>query len=109
MRQLSITASTEPNQPGFVLEIDRRAVVALAAGNLRRARELCAESWFLEELAQYQSAGLPIWTPGAACRVRRARPEEAMELQLARVREQAEGTFEKFVFAFLIPVDLRAN
>lgn len=60
MRQLSIAASAEPNGPGFVLEVEGQAVLALAAGNLWQAKKLCAEPWFLDELSQYQSVGAPI-------------------------------------------------
>jgi hypothetical protein len=109
MRHLSTAPSAEPNGLGFVFEVNGRAVLALAASNLRQARKLCAEPWFAEEMAQYQSDSAPVWPAGAAYRVRRARPEESIELQVALAREQAEDTYEKFVFAFLVPVDLRAN
>jgi hypothetical protein len=53
--------------------------------------------------------GAPLWSAGSVCRVRRARPEEIVELLAAKVREKAEGIYDEFLFAFLIPVDLRAN
>ncbi len=109
MRQLLVPVSAEPRAPGYVFEVDGRAVLALAAGNLAKARKLCAEPWFAEELAQFQSDGAPVWPEGAVGRVRRARPEESVELQGALAREKAENTYEDFVFAFLIPVDLRPN
>lgn len=89
--------------------VDGRAVLALSARSLKQAKKLCAESWFAEELAQYQSDGASIWPAGAKRLVRRVRPGESMELQVALAREQVENTYEKFVFAFLVPVDLRAN
>ncbi len=109
MHQVFIAPATEPHTPGYVFEVDGRAVLALAAGNLAQAKKLCDEPWFAEELAQYQSDGSPIWPSGAVTRVRAAQPEESVELHVALAREQGENTYDDFVFAFLIPVDLRPN
>lgn len=109
MRHASVESAVRPNEPGFVLELDGRPVLALAARSLTAAKKLCAAAWFVDELMQLQSGGEPVLRAGAISRIRRVRPDEAIELRAALVREKADGSHEGFVFAFLIPIDLRPN
>ena len=109
MRHISDPANIELKESGFVFEVNGRGLIAFAARSFKHAERMCAESWFWEELAGYYSEGLPILSSDASCRVRRARPKESVELQSALARELAERTYEKFVFAFLFPLDPRAN
>ena len=48
-------------EQGFVLEKGGRALLAFQTDTVESARALCAEDWFVEELASYRSQGRPIW------------------------------------------------
>ena len=88
-----------------MLEIGGRPVLALASGNIKQARALCSEAWFVEELASYRSSGKPIWNGQAELIVRHADAREAMELEIAIKLEQARKEYEGYAFRFLVPVD----
>jgi hypothetical protein len=90
---------------GFVLETGGRALLAFMAGGLEQAKQLCAEDWFVEELASYRSSGYPIWDGAAELRIRPAKPREAAEIQIALTGELARREYEGFVFVFFVPVD----
>jgi hypothetical protein len=92
-------------QRGFVLETDGRALLAFSAGNIEQARALCAEEWFVEELASYRSQGHPIWDGSAALRIRCASASEAAEIQIALTTELVRKEYEGYVFVFFVPVD----
>ena len=94
-------------EKAFVLEIGGRAVLALMSVDIERARELCSENWFVEELASYRSCGDAVWDGAAELRVRPASAREAMELNIALSLERARKEYEGYVFAFLVPVDPR--
>jgi hypothetical protein len=99
--------STRQNikEKGFVLETGGRALLAFMAGGLEQAKQLCAEDWFVEELASYRSSGYPIWDGAAELKVRRANPREAAEIQIALTGELARKEYEGYVFVFFVPVD----
>jgi hypothetical protein len=88
-----------------VLEIDGRRVLALSSSSIERARALCSEAWFVEEISCYRCGGHPIWNGGAELRVRLADAHEAMTLESARMRERARGDYAGYVFAFFVPLD----
>jgi hypothetical protein len=94
---------------GFVLETDRRALLAFMADGLEQAKQLCAEDWFVEELASYRSSGRPIWDGSAELNIRRADACEAAEIQIALTGELARKEYEGFVFVFFVPVDAELN
>ena len=103
--------STRQNvrERGFVLETCGRALLAFMAGGLEQARRLCAEDWFVEELASYRSCGHPIWDGAAELKVRRANPREAAEIQIALTGELARREYQGYVFVFFVPVDAELN
>jgi hypothetical protein len=90
---------------GFVVETGSRALLAFMAGSIERARQLCSEDWFVEELASYRSGGQPIWDGSAELRVRHAKPSEAAEIQIALNGELIRREYEGYVFVFFVPVD----
>jgi hypothetical protein len=103
--------STRQNikEKGFVLETGGRALLAFMAGGLEQAKQLCAEDWFVEELASYRSRGHPIWDGAAELKVRRANLREAAEIQIALTGELARKEYEGYVFVFFVPVDAGLN
>ena len=94
---------------GFVVEAHDRAILALSAPSMSRARKLCAQKWFARELLDYRSCGSRIWDGESRLSIRRAKLPELAELEIARVREWAEEQQDEFVFAFLIPLDAETN
>jgi hypothetical protein len=60
----------------YVVESDTRAIVAYEAGSSSEARELTRELWFLLELANRKSKGLPLWDGASKLRVRLATEAE---------------------------------
>ena len=75
------------------------------AGGIEQARQLCAEDWFVEELASYRSSGQPVWDGSTELKIRRASPAEAAEIQIALTGELARKEYEGYVFVFFVPVD----
>jgi hypothetical protein len=92
-------------EKGFVLEKGGRPVLAFMASGLERARSLCTEHWFTEELASYKSNGQPVWDGSTGFRVRRANPSEAAEIEAALTGELARKEYEGYLFVFFVPVD----
>jgi len=88
-----------------VLEIGGRPVLALMSHDIERARELCSQVWFVEELVSYRSCGNPIWDGAEALRIRHADTREAADLRVALSVERARREYEGYVFAFLVPID----
>jgi hypothetical protein len=93
------------SERGFVLEIGGRAVLAFRAANIEEAKCLCAQDWFVEELASYRSHSIPIWDGVASFGIRRANASEAAEIQIALTTELARKEYEGHVFAFFVPID----
>jgi hypothetical protein len=96
-------------QSAFVLEINRRPVLAFDATSDRSARARVREPWFVEELARMRSNGKPILGPNDHCRVRAASPTEMAAVSLERGLDGARGEDTKYAFAFLIPIDIEPN
>jgi hypothetical protein len=88
-----------------VFEVDGRPVLALSSSSIERARAMCSEAWFIEELASYRSGGRPIWSREAKLAVRPANADETMKLQTARKQERARGENAGYAFAFFVPLD----
>jgi hypothetical protein len=95
----------KPEQRGFVLELGGRAVLAFSARSMEKAKKLCAQDWFVEELTSYRSGGQPIWDGRADFRIRCANAAEIAELQIAKATERAHREYEGHVFVFFVPVD----
>jgi hypothetical protein len=89
----------------FVLEINGRAILALSAISMQKARELCAQHWLFDELKRHRSGGCPIWDGTSALTLRVAQPREQIALLAARSTEIARGELDDIVFAFLVPLD----
>jgi hypothetical protein len=89
----------------FVLEVGKRAVLALSAASIGQARDFCAQDWFVEELGSYRSGGRAIWDGAAELTIRCASPQEAAELDVALATECARGEYDGFIFAFLVALD----
>jgi hypothetical protein len=97
------------SEKGFVVETGGRTLLAFRAGDIEQARQLCAEDWFVEELASYQSSGRPIWDGSAELKIRRANATEAAEIQIALTGELVRREYEGYVFVFFVPVDAGLN
>lgn len=99
----------QKTQDGFVIEIQDRAILALSATSMRRAREICSQQWFADELLHYRSCGSQIWDGVTPLSIRRATACELAELEIARVKELVEEQQDEFIFAFLVPLDADMN
>ncbi len=95
----------QDSEPGFVLELDGRAVFAFSARSMKKARALCSRGWLSCELTSFRSRGQPLWRDDAQFAVRHANPGENAVLQIARAREIAEREFDGYTFVFLVPLD----
>jgi hypothetical protein len=104
-REGKLSHQPKPGQQAFALEIGGRAVLVLASADIERAKALCSEHWFFEELASYRSCGRPIWDGVGQLRIRRADACETAELNAAHRIEKCRGEYEGYVFAFLVPID----
>jgi hypothetical protein len=93
----------------FVLEINRRPILAFDATSLRSARSRISEPWFIEELARMRSHGRPLLGPNDHCRLRSASPTEMAAVSLGRSLDEARGEDTKYAFAFLMPIDIEPN
>jgi len=93
-------------QRAFVLEIGGRPVLAFLAPTFGEAARLCSQSWFADELRPYFSNGKAVYDDCAELRVREASRIEEMSVREAYASDLARGESVKFVFAFLIEIDV---
>jgi hypothetical protein len=93
----------------FVVEIEGRAVLAVSSSSINRARQICSESWFEDELLRFRSLGLSVWDGRTKLCIRCANYVEIAELEIAQAKEIAAGEHDNIVFAFLIPIDPEAH
>jgi hypothetical protein len=91
----------------YVVESDTRAIVAYEAGSSSEARELTRELWFLLELANRKSKGLPLWDGNSRLRVRLATGAEADVLSKALGDRPALP--DDVVLVYLVDVDDRRS
>lgn len=105
MRASLMNARREDSEPGFVLELDERAVFAFSAPTMKTARALCTRDWLSSELMSFRSLGRPLWRDDGQFAVRQANPGETAVLQIARARKVAEREFDGYTFVFLVPLD----
>lgn len=85
----------------FVLEIERKPILAFEAHSAREARELQTESWLLDELRRLTSGGRPLWNGRAKLRIGPADGDTVDELQAA-LRNRATPDLP---IAYLVPID----
>ena len=93
-------------QRAFVLEIGGRSVLAFLAPTFGEAARLCSQSWFADELRPYFSNGKAVYDDCAELRVREASRIEEMSVREDYASDLARGESVKFVFAFLIEIDV---
>jgi hypothetical protein len=89
----------------FVIERKGHAIVVFHARSLEKAKKLCKQAWFTEEINRYRSSGIPLWDGISAFKLRPATANEAFKLNLAHASEIARAEFEGYTFEFLVPID----
>lgn len=91
----------EPVLKLFVLEIERKPILAFEARSAREARELQTESWLLDELRRLTSGGRPLWNGRAKLRIGPADGDTVSELQ-ATLRNRVTPDLP---IAYLVQID----
>jgi hypothetical protein len=86
----------------FTLEVDGRPTLAFEASGTREARQICQESWLLNDLSILRSGGARLRTAKSKLSVRPASPDEATVFGLVANRMNA---FEEMVLAYLVDLD----
>jgi hypothetical protein len=86
----------------FAMEIDGKPIVAFEAKNLREASELCKEEWLRADLIELTSDGVPLCTPTAMLKVRRA---DEVETQIYRDAELQAQSKDDLLLAYLVDLD----
>jgi hypothetical protein len=87
----------------FTLEVDGRAILAFEANNTRQAKQLCKETWLLDDLKVFTSDGVPLCSPASALSVRTATPEETTFFEQAAA---AAKLSDDMVLAYLVELDV---
>jgi hypothetical protein len=102
-------SATRSRRSFFTLELNGRPTLVLEATSLPAARRLTSEEWFLIEMGSMRSGGAALFRTCDVREVRPARPDEAVQLQLGRMRDVVSGEDTKYAFAFLVQIDPRQN
>jgi hypothetical protein len=76
--------------------------VAAVKTTRAKARELCEEEWFLEELSVLKSNGVPLYSPGTQLRARPAIDDEWLRYDEAA---KEAGQSEDMLFVYLVVID----
>jgi hypothetical protein len=86
----------------FTLEVDGRPTLAFEASGTKEARQICQESWLLNDLSTLTSSGVRLRTAKSKLIVRPASPDEATIFRLV-----ADTTIpsEDIVLAYLVRLD----
>ncbi len=85
----------------FVLEIDRKPILAFEAHSAREARELTSERWLLGDLRRLTSNGRPLWNGLSKLRIGPAEGDIADELQ----QSLRSRVTPHLPIAYLVPID----
>jgi hypothetical protein len=86
----------------FTLEVDGRPVLAFEAGNTGEAKQLCKETWLLNDLKGLTSDGVPLRTDQSQLSVRAATAEEAVVFgDAAEVAKPSDD----LLLAYLVELD----
>jgi hypothetical protein len=91
-----------PTPVVYVLEIDKRPILAFEAISGREAKELLKETWLLEDLKRHRSSGVPLWNGKAKIRV-----GVAVGDQVADVKALLAETQSELPIVYLVPIDDR--
>ena len=84
----------------FALEVDGRPIVAFEASRINEARQICKESWLLDDLAVLKSGGAPLRAAKSKLSVRPATSEEITVFEQA-----APEPSDEMVLVFLVELD----
>jgi hypothetical protein len=87
----------------FTLEVDGRPTLAFEASGTRHAKEICEESWLLNNLSILRSGGDRLRTARSRLSVRLASPDEATVFAL--VADMTKDSSENMVLAYLVDLD----
>lgn len=100
--QLSSQMKPKPQQLVYTILSGDEPIVAVEATG-KEARQLCNESWFLDELSLLKSNGIPLYGPGIRLRARAATEDEWKRYDEATLdADEAEDLF----FVYLVHLDL---
>jgi hypothetical protein len=86
----------------FTLETDGRAILTFEASNASEAKQLCNESWLLDDLKCFTSNGVPLRTDKSQLSVRPANAEEA--IAFGHAAEVAKPS-DDLLLAYLVELD----
>jgi hypothetical protein len=84
----------------FTLEVDHRPIVVFEADRVKEARQLCRESWLLDDLAHLKSGGIPLGTARSKLLVRLATAAEIAVFEQADPEPSGD-----MVLAYLVELD----
>jgi hypothetical protein len=86
----------------FTLEVDGRPTLAFEASGTSEAKQLCKETWLLDDLSLIRSGGISLRTPQSKLSVRLATPGEIAVFEQAA--ESAKSS-DDMVLAYLVALD----
>jgi hypothetical protein len=87
----------------FTLEVDGRPTLAFEASGTKQAKEICRESWLLDDLSSLTSSGERLRTSKSKLSVRLASPDEASIFSLAA--NTMEDASDDMVLVYLVNLD----
>jgi alcohol dehydrogenase class IV len=85
----------------FTLEVDGRPILAFEAARISEAKQICKETWLLNDLIVLKSGGVPLRTAQSKLSVRPATSEEITIFEQA-----APEPSDEMVLAFLVELDV---
>jgi hypothetical protein len=96
------TSSFVPRPVVYVLEVNKRPILAFEALTGRDAKQLIHEAWLRQDLKRLRSNGRPLWDGKARLRVGVAVGAQVSEVK-ALLREASKGT--ELAIVYLTPLD----
>jgi hypothetical protein len=90
----------------FVIENGDQPIVAFLGQSINEGRELCRETWFLDDLQKLRSGGAHIWDGRQRLKVRHAHADELAGLQSAlHAQVKSRAAADDVVLSYLVPLD----
>ena len=86
----------------FTLEVDGRPTLAFEASNYSEARQLCKETWLLDDLSLLRSDGAPLRTAQSKLS---ARPATAEEVTAFNRVAGLENQSDDLALGYLVKLD----
>ena len=86
----------------FVLEIEKRPILAFEAVSAREAQELAKEHWLQEDLKRLSSNGKPLWNGKSRLRIGPASGEQVDEVRTAI---RTVSAYDELAIVYLVPLD----